>query len=171
MYSVSLANVQHVHVHGLWASRLKLTLVYILQCCCYCPHVHLNTACPVFYISNFLFKWEHEKKLVFTTLLMYKYNPLSALFNSQNVFFGFFFKRGKVCWAQIKSLIKMCLYKQFLGDVTNNSKANHDPVCILHKCDVLTWNCQCTTESADLWKMHKQFCLYVLLTLFNTRLQ
>lgn len=114
---------------------------------------------------------ENMKKLVFTTLLMYKYNPLSALFNSQNVFFGFFFKRGKVCWAQIKSLIKMCLYKQFLGDVTNNSKANHDPVCILHKCDVLTWNCQCTTESADLWKMHKQFCLYVLLTLFNTRLQ
>lgn len=65
----------------------------------------------------------------------------------------------------------MCLYEQCLGDVTNNSEANPDPICILHKCDVVTWNCQCTTERADLWKMHTQFCFYVLLTLFNTRLQ
>lgn len=49
-------NVQHLSSWRLGGSRVKLTLVNILQGCGNCPHIHLNTAGPVLYITNFLYE-------------------------------------------------------------------------------------------------------------------
>lgn len=45
-----------VNIHHSWGSRLKMTLMHILQHCGNGPHVHLNAAGPVFNIPNFLFR-------------------------------------------------------------------------------------------------------------------